>query len=200
METFLLHYLELHSHLAYLVIFVGLFLEGEITLFTALFLSYQGYIGLAPVLAIGVVSTFWGDYCWYYLGQRIRRKNNVAGLGSWVRQITKPLSPLFAKYPKRLLLASKFMYGFNRPTLLQLGMINLPAKTFAWTELLVVITWLTVITSLSFIFHSTLSTTTHYLKYAELALAAAVIIFISLEYLIRKIVLRRLNTQGGITD
>ncbi|MCX6813087.1 MAG: hypothetical protein NTV77_01185 [Candidatus Azambacteria bacterium] len=55
------HYLAAHQMLSYAVIFFGMAIEGDILLFTAGFLTHQGYFDIGVVLLLVFLGAIIGD-------------------------------------------------------------------------------------------------------------------------------------------
>jgi membrane protein DedA with SNARE-associated domain len=183
-HTLFLHYLEVFRTAAYAVIFLGLVLEGELVLFTALVLAHQGYLRIGELIPVVIVGVLLGDYLWYrvgrYMGDTPSRFSHLAAKAS------KIFSRSITDNPLRVLLVSKFTYGLHRLTLVSVGIHKLPPKIFFRNDALAVCVWLAVVGSAAWAASASLSLFKHYLKYAEASIFAAVFIVYLLEWAVAK--------------
>ena len=68
METIFLHYLTSAQWLVYILVFIGMVLEGEAILFVAFYLASGRFLKLDILLLVVFTGVFLGDILWYKLG------------------------------------------------------------------------------------------------------------------------------------
>lgn len=124
--------------LAYAALFLGMFIEGEVLLSTALILAFHGALVwwvVLPVAATGVVA---GDTLWWFAGHRAARTiDRLAVRIPWIRVADYYIR----RRPVRTLTAIKFAYGLNRPTLLRTGSLGLPIGRFLSADIRAAACW-----------------------------------------------------------
>lgn len=152
--------------------------EGEVTLFTVAYLTHHGYFDLpdiAPIVIAGVIA---GDLMWYELGKHVFKS---PFLDKWLGRASKKLDEQIQKSPGRAIFISKFTYGLHRLTLIRSGFLNVPFFKFFRADLLSSLIWIILIGALGFAASAGIKLFVHLLKYAEIGLAAAVLIFLLAE-------------------
>src|SRR5438105_4777245 len=104
MEILLLKY-------GYLILFVGVFLEGEAFLLAGAFLAHRGYFNVALVILVALAANTLGGQ-FYYLAARIRgRQWFEARFGASDR--FRRLLTWMGSYGNWVLLLSRFAFGFR---------------------------------------------------------------------------------------
>jgi membrane protein DedA with SNARE-associated domain len=189
MQTLFLHYIELFRPAAYAAIFLGLILEGELVLFTALMLTHQGYLKigeLAPVILVGV---FFGDYLWYRLGRYMADKPSRVSL--LAAKASKVFGQSLTDNLLRILIVSKFTYGLHRPTLLSVGAHKVPSRVFFRADLIAAGFWLMAIGGAAWAASESLFLVKRYLKYTEIFVLAAVFLIYLTEWFVRRFAEKR---------
>lgn len=194
METLFLHYIEAFRPVAYVAVFFGLILEGELVLFTALLLAHQGYLRLWELIPVALAGVFLGDYLWYRLGAYMANTQNRVTL--LADKINKVFGRSVASQPLRLLTISKFTYGLHRSTLVSIGMRKVSPKTFLRADVMAVCFWFAVVGGAAFIASASFSLIKHYLKYTEIFLLVVVVAWHLLERLVKKLIENRKKTDS----
>jgi len=196
MDSLFLHYLGLWSPLAYAGVFLGMAAEGDPILFAIGFLTHRGFFKL-PYIAVVVYSgVLFGDLCWYRLGTHlVGREGRIR---RWVERIAAPFDKFIIAHPRRAIFISKFIYGLHRPTLIRAAMLGVPTKEFIRINIVAAAAWITVVGGIAYMASSSLSLIKHYFKFAEVALAVSLLIFILAEREVSRILKRRLAaTKNG---
>ncbi len=147
MEFFLLDTVILYPVLAYAVLFFGMFVEGDIILFTAGYLANFGLFTFGNVLGISIVGMLVGDCCWYALG-------TARVLPLWIRRalqrIAAPLDDMLAYRTTRMLLIAKFSYGIHRLILLRAGQNRIGFRRFMERDIFATVLWAVIVASLGY--------------------------------------------------
>jgi len=184
METIFLDYLAVWKPLALLAIVLGIMLEGEMVLFTAAFLTQQGWFGLGEMLPAVMAAAHVGDWSWYGLGRRVCLPG--AALNRWICRLAAPLDRRLARDPSRMIFISKFVYGLNHLTLLRAGATKIEPGAFAKGEVLAATMWTLVIGGLGYFFGASVAFLKEYIRYSELALLAGLSIFLCLRWFLSR--------------
>jgi len=126
----LLAFLATYPLLAYLIIFVGVMIEGEGIILLASVFALQGHLSW-PILALVVIAgTIIGDVLWYSAGKHLKGTK----FGCWLdRRYEKPGERMGAWIISRFhwyAIVSKFMYFTTRPTIFLAGWHNFEFKKF----------------------------------------------------------------------
>lgn len=127
---------------AYLSIFVGAVLEGELVYISAIQAAQAGYVDLAGAVAAFFLGTFCTD--WFYFltgrkqGRRYLERNEKLQLKA------AKIDHLLARYGTLLLLSYRFIYGFRIVLPLLFGASKLSSRRFLLFSLLSTSIWVTV--------------------------------------------------------
>jgi membrane protein DedA with SNARE-associated domain len=175
MHSLLLSSLGEFRWLGYLVVFLGVMVEGDVVLFTAFFLARSNLFDLGDLVFFALAGSIIGDLGWYTLGRR--PVHFLRWLYPWVERLTKPFDSHLSKRFFHTTLVSKFTYGLHHPILIRAGMIKVPLKHFIERDLVAIVLWIAAVGSLGYFSGYSFSLVRHYLQYAEVALLFALIIF-----------------------
>ncbi len=185
MDSFVAHYLGiLPQPIAYLIVFFGMFFEGDALLFITGFLTHQGYFEFLPILATVLSGVFIGDNLWYRLGFWIKNSDNA--LKKWVERITQPFDAHIINNPLRTIFLSKFTYGFNHAILIRAGSLGIKWKKLEESDLLASFCWVLAVGGLGYASSASFSLFKHYIRFGEIALATGFGIFLLIEYIVTK--------------
>ncbi len=180
----ILHYLSEYRMIGYLILFIGMMIEGDILLFTAGFLTYHGYFDIGIVLIIIFSGVIIGDNLWYVLGEVIKCESFIA---RFINRLTDPFNEHLKSKTARTIFISKFAYGLYRPILIKAGLLRLPFKQFIEGDLAASIIWIFLIGGLGYLSSASFLLIRHYLRYTEITLLLAIAIFILVSHIITKI-------------
>lgn len=184
-----LHYLTEYQTLGYIIIFLGMMIEGDILLFTVGFLTYRGYFDIGIVLLIVSLGIVIGDNLWYVLGEVIK-ENSI--FGRFITRVIKPFDEHLKKRTVWTIFISKFAYGSHRLTLLRAGMLRLPFKKFIEGDISASVVWILLIGGLGYISSASFFLIRRYLRYSEITLLFGLILFILVSHLITRISKKKL--------
>jgi phosphatidylglycerol lysyltransferase len=123
----------------YLVLFVGVAIEGDAFLLAAAFLAHRGYMHLGWVIAVAAFATLAADQVYYQLA-RSRGREAFAR-----RAAADPRFERVRRWIERrgtlLLFLSRFMYGFRIAIPVSCGAIGMPASRFTAVNLAGSLVW-----------------------------------------------------------
>ncbi len=180
-----IHYLSEYQTLGYIIIFLGMMIEGDILLFTIGFLTHRGYFNIDIVLLIVFLGVIIGDNIWYALGELIDGKDNF--FIRFIKRVTEPFDEHLRRRTFRTIFITKFAYGLHRPTLLRIGMLKLSFKKFIESDIIASIFWIFIVGSLGYLSSASFFLIRRYLRYTEISLLFGLILFILISHLMRHI-------------
>ncbi len=112
-------FLDNHAYLAYLVILVWTFIEGETIVIIAGFAAIDGSPNVWGVVLSAFIGSLAGDQTWFYLG-RFKGQAFLAKRPGWKQKADKVLA-IFERHHVLLILGFRFLYGLRNPTPFALG-------------------------------------------------------------------------------
>lgn len=190
-ESFFLHYVLNLGPLAYLIAFVGMMIEGDALLFTAAFLTHQGYFDFRFMLPTLVAGVLFGDLGWYWLGHWMHHYS-TSSLAHWIHRIAKPLDRHLLSRPRRTIFISKFTYGVHHAILIRAGALRLNIREFLKDDLYATSAWIALIGGLGYLSAASFVLIKHYVKFAEVAL----LLGLAAIFIISHIIVRAQNPNG----
>ena len=140
--------INLVSHLTYLGIFVGTFIEGPAVGLLAGFLVKIGFLNLFLVYMVHVLGDLAADFFYYYIGRQgqkiLFKKFNISD-----KNLVKAekMKKLFHRHPKKIIILGKLTHITGLPVLLGIGM-----SYYDWRKFLFFDFWATIIKSAILIF------------------------------------------------
>ncbi len=192
MRSLLLNYLLIWAPLGYILVFVGMMVEGDVVLFTVAFLTQQGFFDWRLALPVVLAGLVLGDWTWYWLGHRFRRP---AWLLHYVERLARPLDGHLLSNPLRTMFISKFAYGMGHITSLRVGALGMPPSRFIKINSLVSVPWFFLVSGLGFASGASFLLLQKYFRFAEIAILIGVAALVGFQHLVRY----RLNREkaGG---
>jgi membrane protein DedA with SNARE-associated domain len=175
----------IHSFIAsygYLVLFLGIFIEGETFLILAGFAAHQGHMHFPWVVLIGFLGAFLYSQIVFFLG-RLKIKIWLKRYSSVHSQI-QSLHGIIEKNQIFFILGFMFLYGLRTISLLALGTSDVGRKKFILFSLIGTFLWSSIITTLGYIFGMAIES--FFGKIRHLQVAALIILsFVFVVFLIR---------------
>lgn len=175
MNSFIFHYLVFWRPLGYLIIFLGMILEGETLLFITGFLTHGKLFDIGDVLLIAMSGVLIGDLFWYWLGKIL---DPASFLARRLEKIAVHFDRHLMARPFRTIFISKFAYGLNHALLLRAGALRIRTGDFIVSDFPAAILWVLAVGGLGYFSSASFFLVRHYLRFAELALLLGLIIFI----------------------
>jgi membrane protein DedA with SNARE-associated domain len=148
-----------HYLLIYAGPFLGIFLEGELRLLSAVIAVAHGHLDLWAVVIIAVFATLASDSFYFYLGRK--RASKWIAQSKWAPKFETVRQKLENQKIK-LLLGYRFLYGFRMVTPLFLGTQTISYREFLKYSLVGTLIRASVITLLGILFAQLILT---YLKH-----------------------------------
>lgn len=183
-DLFILPYLILWPPLGYILVFFIMMFEGDAALFTAAFLTSQGYFDLWDMTFTALSGVLIGNILWYWAGWHLDYLSPF--LSKWSERIGKPFDKHLLKRTFHTFFISKFTYGVHHALLLRAGALKMSLSTFIKNDLFATIIWFCIIWALGYTVGASFVYVKKYLKYAEIGLLIALAGFFYLEYTVRK--------------
>ncbi len=166
---------ELLLRYSYLILFLGVVLEGEIFPLAAGLVVSFGAMNFPLTVAVTFLGSFLGDMLWFWGGWY-----GGHWLVGWLGRHLKPvgrrvvwLQEHFQRRGERTLWLTKFIYSFGHSSIVVAGAARMPVVSFVRVDLPASLVWALLFTALGYFFGSSF-TLLHYLFWY--ALLAAVIV------------------------
>ncbi len=192
MENLLLHYLAAWQPIGYVILFVGMMLEGDTVLFIAAYLTHAGYFALVPMLLTALWGMLLGDNLWYSLGLHLRNSEMLDFISRWAEHLAKPFDGHLRDNTFRTVFISKFTYGFNRAIITRAGMLNLKWKKIEESDILATLLWMAIVAGLGYFSGASLSYFHNYIQLGEFSILAAIVILFVFERVVTQLFKERL--------
>lgn len=122
-EQFLLNFSETHRIIAYALIFIGLFIEGEVVLILAGILVKNGNITFITTFGIAFIATIIHDIFFYQIGTKLAKTGRKKFLFFNLEKIKSFLDGIH-KIDYYHIFISKFGFSTNRFVLIAAGYMN----------------------------------------------------------------------------
>ncbi len=154
METVnaLKHFAEGYEVLAYVLLFFGVVLEGELVLIFAGILTQLGVLNLPLVIATGFLGAIFKAISWYKLGMFLKKRFAENHFFMYLEKRVYHLFPKFKENPFWSIFISKFIYGINHFVLILAGYSKIDFKTYFKAEFYSAMIWIPEIFSLGYFF------------------------------------------------
>lgn len=182
MENFLLSHLDFLKSFGYWIAFFGIMVEGDILIFISFFLASQEYFDIEKLFLVLFLGTLIGDTLWYYFGSWANKFHFVIKLAKKIKIFDDHL----IKRPFHTMFISKFTYGLHHPILMRAGALNFDFKKFIKYDLFSGAVWILSIGALGYLSGASFFIVKKYLKFIEVGLVLALIVFIFIEYFVRR--------------
>ncbi len=192
MENFLLHSLAAWQPIGYVILFIGMMLEGDTVLFIAAYLTHAGYFSLVPMILTGLWGMLLGDNLWYSLGLHLRRSKTLEFISRWAEHLAEPFDTHLRENTFRTVFISKFTYGFNRAIITRAGMLNLKWKKIEESDILATLLWMTIVGGLGYFSSASVSYFRNYIQFGEFSILVAIIIFFIFERIVTRLFKKQL--------
>ena len=108
-QTLILHSIASHQILAYVIVFILLFLEGDAILFGIAFLAHRGFLDLGILVPLVFFGAFFSDLVWYAVGRRLDR--TWPWLHVRIERVARHFDRHLTENPERTIMIAKFIYG-----------------------------------------------------------------------------------------
>lgn len=180
-------YLTAWAPTAYGVVFLGMIVEGEATLFAAGALVSQGVLNIFILIPLAIIGVLIGDAGWFEIGRMLARRTGrlANAVEHWSERIAAPFDKVLTERTFHTILVSKFTYGFHHALLIRGGYIGMSYAQFRRADIFSTLLWVPVITTLGYCSGGALAWVVQAFRSAEHAIFVILIWFVSLVLLWR---------------
>ena len=175
---------ENHQVLAYLVIFIGLILEGEVVVITAGVLIHLGALDFTTAFLFIIGGSFAKTFSFYYLGLFIYEKYSHSSFMKYIEKRVAYFMPRFKQKPFWSIFVSKFISGINYMILILAGFSRINIRTCLKAEVISTFVWAPLLLSLGYFFSQTAITLSKEVGKFSLVIFFFVVAFIFLDKLV----------------
>lgn len=175
MTSFTLAFLTAYRPLGYLLLFLGMIIEGDAVLFTSSFLAHQGFFEFPFVLVIGLAGALLGDSMWYFIGTKMN--DHTPLFHKWLGRLSRPFDEHLQDRLLHTIFISKFTYGFHHALLARAGALRVPYRKFLKDDILATIPWFIIISVLGYVSSASVGVIGRSLRSVQILLLIAVVIF-----------------------
>jgi len=177
--------------LAYIILLVGSFFEGESVVLTAGVLAYKGYLSLPAIIAIAFAGSVLADQLLFYIGRFYGP--NIFKRYKRLQEPSERAFRLLRKYNVGFIIGFRFIYGIRLVSPLLIGASGISIIRFTLLNLSAALLWATLSCIggyyIGYLFADRIMEIFNIIfssqKYIALALAA-VVILVSLYVYLRK--------------
>lgn len=140
----------------YILLFLGVIIEGPILMVASGFFILLGYFDLIPVFFVILAGDLIGDTIWYYIGYFFAGPF-IKKYGKFIKitpEMFEKSKELFHKYHTNILLISKVTIGFGMSlaTLMAAGATHIPFKKYFALNFIGEIILLSILLSVGYFF------------------------------------------------
>ncbi|MEK7555386.1 MAG: hypothetical protein AAB516_01030 [Patescibacteria group bacterium] len=191
MQSFLMDFSETHRILAYLIIFIGILIEGEIVLVLAGVLSRNGYLDFFDIIFFSFIAAVIHDLIYWGIGRKIAARfgGNAAPKGKFLFfKLEKIIG--FLESLKRgnglYIFISKFVWNLNRVVLVASGYMKTPFKKLLSYSVPASLIWSITFVSLGYIFAHKTNILHQDIKTAAIFISVFILVIIVFEDALRR--------------
>ncbi len=187
MEQFFANFSEVHRILTYIIIFLGMFIEGEVVLILSGILVRGGSINFLNVVIFAFSAVVIHDIAYWFIGKKLSQLHKKKFLFFNLEK----MESLFNKIKSReglYIFASKFAWNTNRFVLLSSGYMKTPFKRLLRNSIPAALIWTIAFVSLGFVFADQAGILKKDLKKVAIFITILLIAVILLENVFRKII------------
>lgn len=163
----------------YLALFIGMLIAGEVVLLPAIFLATTGRLDILAVVAVSVSATLISDALWYYLGRRFPATTLRRISGRVSHPFLNGVEQAFNAGGKRILFASKFVYGTRTVVQVLAGAHGMPWLCYIWVNTAGVLAMTAILVGVSYSIVGTTYRLDEVVQHMELAFLAFVVITVA---------------------
>ncbi|HAQ02395.1 TPA: hypothetical protein DEP30_01755 [Candidatus Nomurabacteria bacterium] len=183
--TAIRHFIEVHAIIVYLILFLGVIIEGEIVVIFAGIFTYLGsidvFIALSSVILGGVAKSFIG----YSVGSYLQKHHSHKPFMNKIESRISYFLPRFKERPFWSIFISRFfILGIGWFTLLFSGYKQIPLKIYVKAESYSLAIWSVGIMALGFFFGYTALTISRDVRHVLVIILGFFIVFFVLEKVI----------------
>ncbi len=150
------HFVELHADIAYLLIVLGVIIEGEIVVIIAGIFANLGSLNIFVAFIMTMIGGASKSIIGYSFGYYLQRKHSENSIVKYSERRVGYFLPRFGERPFFSVFASRFLIlGLHWFTLVFSGYKKIKLRTFAEAELASLMLWSTLVLALGYFFSYT---------------------------------------------
>jgi membrane protein DedA with SNARE-associated domain len=139
----------MHLIIVYIVFFIGIFLEGEFILLSAVIAAHQGILNIWLVIPIAIFATISSDIVYFNLGKHKAEKwLSKSKFASKFETVNQRLR----NHRTKMLLSYRFLYGIRMITPFVLGTQKLEFTKFLKYSIISTVIWCLILVGLGYAF------------------------------------------------
>ena len=166
---------EIISKWGYIGVFLGTFLEGEVTMVVSGFLASQDVMDIRMVLLVGGMGGFLGDQFFFLLGRLSNTLNLLQRLNRSVRY--RKARRIVRRYGSYIALFSRYLVGMRMALSFTLGVMRMPFRQFTLLNFISAVLWAITVGFMGYLMGTVaLKVLGHVKKYEELLILLTVVI------------------------
>jgi membrane protein DedA with SNARE-associated domain len=153
----------------YLLLFIGVFAEGETLLLLAGYFAHRGYLSVGGVLVTAYVAAVCGDQFFFHMGRR-----HAKGLLQRFPRLREKVNLAIERVERhqaKIVLAMRFLWGLRIALPVALGLTTMSARKYFFLDLLSASVWATTFTLLGYSAGEMLDPVIHRLHHYEMWVA-----------------------------
>lgn len=191
----MVNFSEIHRLLSYLIIFLGVLVEGEIVLILAGVLIHKGYLDIFDTIFIAFMAAIIHDLVYWLIGKKIAQTGKKKFLFIDIEKI----EPILKKLKKLkvgnglYVIVSKFAFGLNRGALIATGYLKTPIKELMRYNIPAILIHSIVFISMGYVFAYQADIFKKNLKTAAIFLTLFIVIIIIFENIFRRFIEKKTN-------
>ena len=170
--------------IAYIALFLGMILEGEIVLILAGILLHLGAINFLPSIILILSGLVSKSFIAYNLGAFLRSRYPESKILKYIQKRVTRFFPHLEEKPFWSIFISKFLVSLNNFALIFAGYLKLKFKTYFKAEIFSNLLWGSIVISLGYFFSFTALTVTQEFKKFALIVILFIIGFIIIEKIV----------------
>ena len=184
MHSIFLEYLFYSKPLTYLLMFIGMIIEGDFLLFSVGFLVHQGLIDMRDAFVVLLSGVLVGDLLWYWLGMLLSASPRQ--LHKWFHVAVRTFDNHIHKHFLHTIFISKFIAGIHHPILMRIGALHISVKRFFAYDLVSSVGWIIGVGALGYASSASFISIKNSFRFVEVGLLFGLIIFFILKYIFDK--------------
>ncbi len=182
--TFFIHFIQSHAPWAWLLLFIGILIEGEVTLIIAGILGFQHALSLPEIIFVAALGAVAKTFLGYAIGSWLSKKWPQSKFLKYIERRILTLLPKFRERPFWSIFISKFVYGANNVTLIFSGYMKTALNIFLRAEFISTIIWLVGFLGMGYFFSYAALTISHDIRKVVLIMFIFILVFILIQRLL----------------
>jgi membrane protein DedA with SNARE-associated domain len=177
----------------YWAVFLGVFLEGPLTLTLAGFLAHQGYLNSLGVLLTAFVSVFLVIEVFFFIGL-LAGRHIMERRPKWRKQSSR-LSGLLERYQTIFLLGFCFVYGAHTISPIVVGISGIKPGYFTIMNAAGSVLWTLVMFLIGYFFSHAYGMVIDDVKRYEKPIALVLVAIVIIYYIARRLIWRKVSAE-----